>query len=74
MPRIAKSAESGDIHSHVFTALLPEVTIANPEIPNSCQTCHQHEDEDLEDLQRRYEALATYPRPQGKVVELENRE
>ncbi|HEA66706.1 MAG TPA: hypothetical protein ENI07_07790 [Desulfobacterales bacterium] len=50
MPRIAKSAESGDIHSHVFTALLPEDTIANPEIPNSCQACHKHKDEDVNKL------------------------
>ena len=57
MPRIAKSAESGDIHSHVFVALLPEDTLKNPAIPNSCQTCHQHKDEDLKDLQKRYEKL-----------------
>ena len=57
MPRIAKSAESGDIHSHVFTALLPKDTLENPKIPNSCQTCHKHKDEDLTDLQRRYDEL-----------------
>lgn len=57
MPRIAKSAESGDIHSHVFVALLPKDTLENPKIPNSCQTCHKHKDEDLEDLQRRYDEL-----------------
>lgn len=57
MPRIAKSAESGDIHSHVFVALLPKDTLANPQIPNSCQTCHQHKNEDLADLQRRYDEL-----------------
>jgi formate-dependent nitrite reductase cytochrome c552 subunit len=57
MPRIAKSAESGDIHSHVFVALLPRDTIENPKIPNACQTCHQHKDEDLADLQRRYDEL-----------------
>ncbi len=57
MPRIAKSAESGDIHSHVFVALLPKDTLANPKIPNSCQTCHKHKDEDLNDLQRRYDEL-----------------
>ena len=57
MPRIAKSAESGDIHSHVFVALLPKDTLANPDIPNSCQTCHKHKDEDLKDLQRRYDEL-----------------
>ena len=57
MPRIAKSADSGDIHSHVFVALLPKDTLENPKIPNSCQTCHKHKDEDLEDLQRRYDEL-----------------
>ena len=57
MPRIAKSAESGDIHSHVMVALLPQDTLDNPKIPNSCQTCHQHKDEDLTDLQRRYDEL-----------------
>ncbi len=57
MPRIAKSAESGDIHSHVFVTLLPEDTLRNPDIPNSCQTCHRHKDEDLEQLQQRYDEL-----------------
>ena len=57
MPRIAKSAESGDIRSHVFVALLPEDTLKNPDVPNSCQTCHKHKDEDLKDLQQRYDAL-----------------
>ena len=35
MPRIAKSAESGDIRSHVFMTLLPEMTLENPKVPNS---------------------------------------
>ena len=74
MPRIAKSAESGDIRSHVFVALTPDVTLKNPEVPNSCQTCHRHKDEDLADLQRRYEALSSYPRPQGQVISLEKKE
>ncbi|WP_232034750.1 multiheme c-type cytochrome [Desulfovibrio ferrophilus] len=68
MPRIAKSAESGDIHSHVFMALLPKDTLANPAIPNSCQTCHEHKDQDLKKLQMRFEALAQLPKPQGKVI------
>ena len=51
MPRIARSAESGDIHSHVFKALLPIDTLKNPAIPNSCQTCHKHKDADLKKLQ-----------------------
>ena len=57
MPRIAKSAESGDIHSHVFVTLLPKDTLENPAIPNSCQTCHRHKNEDLKELQQRYDEL-----------------
>ncbi|MGD2270906.1 MAG: multiheme c-type cytochrome [Desulfobacterales bacterium] len=69
MPRIAKSAESGDIHSHVFVTLLPEDTIRNPKLPNSCQTCHKHKYESLERLQREWETLAKVPKPVGQVVE-----
>jgi hypothetical protein len=68
MPRIAKSAESGDIRSHVFTALLPKDTIASG-IPNSCQTCHKHKDEDLADLQRRWDALTSRRVAAGDVIE-----
>jgi hypothetical protein len=32
---LSKSAESGDIHSHVFITLLPEDTLKNPKLPNS---------------------------------------
>ena len=63
MPRIAKSAESGDIHSHVFVTLLPRDTLANPKVPNSCQTCHKHKDADLKTLQEAYDKLATLPKP-----------
>lgn len=52
MPRIAKSAESGDIRSHVFTVLLPKDTLKNPDIPNSCQTCHKHKNEDMRKLHK----------------------
>jgi hypothetical protein len=69
MPRIAKSAESGDIHSHVFVTLLPEDTIKNPKLPNSCQTCHKHKYESLERLQREWETLAKIPSPIGQPVE-----
>lgn len=69
MPRIAQSAESHDIHSHVFKTLLPSETIKNPEVPNSCQTCHKHKDADLVELQKRFELLASMPKPKGKVVE-----
>ncbi|KKL76868.1 hypothetical protein LCGC14_2040590 [marine sediment metagenome] len=50
MPHIAKSEESEDIHSHVFVTLLPKDTLENPEIPNSCQSCHKHKDEDVKKL------------------------
>ncbi len=52
MPRIAKNAESGDLHSHVFVTLLPIDTLRNPAVPNSCQTCHAHKDADLRQLHR----------------------
>ena len=67
MPRIAKSAESGDIRSHVFATLLPKDTLENPDIPNSCQTCHKHKDEDLKELQERYDELSRRV-PKGEKV------
>lgn len=69
MPRIVKSAESGDLHSHLFKVLLPKETLADPNIPNSCQTCHRHKDQKLEELQKRFEVLAQLPAPQGKAVD-----
>jgi hypothetical protein len=69
MPRIAKSAESGDIHSHVFVALLPKDTLANSVIPNACQTCHKHKDADLKSLQDAYDALSVMPKPVGPTVQ-----
>ena len=53
MPRVVKSTESGDNHSHVFMALLPKDTIDNPEVPNSCTSCHKHKDAVLKDLQEK---------------------
>lgn len=69
MPRIVKTAESGDLHSHVFQTLLPKETLADPKVPNSCQTCHRHKDDKLEDLQKRFDALARLPVPQAKAVD-----
>lgn len=69
MPRIAKSAESGDIRSHVFVTLLPEDTLRNSAIPNSCQTCHKHKNQDLKELQKQWEKLATIPKPDGPRIE-----
>lgn len=68
MPRIAKSAESGDIHSHVFVTLLPKDTLKNPAIPNSCQTCHKHKDTDLNKLQEAYDTLTKLPKPVGMAI------
>ena len=58
MPRIARSPESGDTHSHAFVTLLPEDTLKNPQVPNSCQTCHKHKDTDLATLQNLYEGFS----------------
>jgi formate-dependent nitrite reductase cytochrome c552 subunit len=69
MPRIATSAESGDLHSHAFFVLLPKETLQNKGIPNSCQSCHRHKTEDLAGLQQRFDALAKLPKPQGSVME-----
>ncbi|MCF8062116.1 MAG: hypothetical protein K9M82_06335 [Deltaproteobacteria bacterium] len=69
MPRIAKSAESGDIRSHVFMTLLPADTLRDDRIPNSCQACHKHKDEDLKELQEKWETLAVIPSPRGRIVE-----
>jgi hypothetical protein len=69
MPRIASSAESGDLHSHVFITLLPEDTLKNKDVPNSCQTCHKHKNQDLKELQAAWEALVVLPKPVGKTLE-----
>jgi hypothetical protein len=69
MPRIVRSAESGDLHSHVFVTLLPSETLKNKDMPNSCQTCHKHKGGDLNELQAQWEALAKIPKPVGKPIE-----
>lgn len=69
MPRIVTSAESGDLHSHVFMTLLPSDTLNNKAIPNSCQTCHKHKNQDLQELQAQWEALARLPKPIGVPME-----
>jgi hypothetical protein len=69
MPRIAKSAESGDIRSHVFKAVLPEVTV-EAGIPNSCQGCHKHKDADPAKLQEKWDRLTSRkPRPAAAAAE-----
>jgi len=69
MPRIVKSAETGDLHSHVFVTLLPADTLKNKDIPNSCQTCHRHKDENLKALDDKWKSLAKIPKPLGRSIE-----
>jgi len=69
MPRIVKSAETGDLHSHVFVTLLPADTLKNKDIPNSCQTCHRHKDENLKELDDKWKSLAKIPKPLGRSIE-----
>lgn len=69
MPGIAKSAESGDIRSHVFVTLLPEGTLENKDVPNSCQSCHKHKDADLKELTARFKELSKMPKPVGEPLQ-----
>jgi predicted CXXCH cytochrome family protein len=54
MPRIVKSAESGDLHSHTFRVTEPKLTVAAGGLkkqPNSCNSCHSHKNDDPAKLQ-----------------------
>jgi predicted CXXCH cytochrome family protein len=68
MPRIASTAEPYDIRSHTFEARAPMDTINNPDLPNSCQLCHYHKDETVQEMQRKYEILTQLPKPQGMMI------
>lgn len=68
MPRIASTAEPNDIRSHTFNARAPMDTIDNPDLPNSCQLCHYHKNESVEEMQRKYEILTQLPKPQGMMI------
>ena len=57
MPRIIQSTESGVTHSHAFIALLPKDTLSNASVPNSCQKCHKHKNDDLATLQQVFDGL-----------------
>ena len=58
MPRIIESTESGVTHSHAFIALLPKDTLNNPAVPNSCQRCHKHKNDNLATLQEVFDGLS----------------
>lgn len=68
MPRIASTAEPNDIRSHTFDARTPMETLSEPGLPNSCQICHYHKDDDINELQRKYEILTQLPQPQGEMI------
>jgi hypothetical protein len=51
--------------------LLPRDTLANPVIPNSCETCHKHKGQDLKKLQAAFDALTVLPKPVGSPVKVE---
>jgi hypothetical protein len=70
MPRIVTSAESGDLHSHVFVCLLPKDSMANPALPNSCEGCHIYRGESLDYLQAAWDALVKLPVPVGQPVKM----
>jgi predicted CXXCH cytochrome family protein len=68
MPRMASTAEPNDIRNHTFRARAPMETLNDPERPNSCQICHYHKDEDVHEMQRKYEILTQLPKPQGQMI------
>jgi hypothetical protein len=70
MPKLARSAESGEIRTHVFVCLLPKESLADPAVPNSCDGCHFFRGESLEYLQAAYDALAKLPVPVGSPVKM----
>jgi hypothetical protein len=41
------------MHSHAFVTLLPKDTLTNKGVPNSCQACHKHKNDDLKKLQEK---------------------
>lgn len=59
MPRIVKNGTGTMVtRSHTFKALLPKETLADPAVPNSCQTCHKHQNTDLAVLQKLFDSLS----------------
>jgi hypothetical protein len=68
MPRIASTAEPHDLRAHTFNARPPMKTLENPELPNSCQICHYHRNESVEEMQRKFEILTQLPKPQGQMI------
>lgn len=60
MAKIVKSAVSGDLLDHTFGVVEPKESIAHGGVkkqPNSCNTCHYHNDDDPEDLQKALDAV-----------------
>ena len=68
MPQTAKSSTPGDIRSHTFKFISPEVSIKAGGVkkqPNSCSSCHYHKDTPLTDLVEWLDAAkkADMPKP-----------
>ena len=60
MPKIVKSAESGDLHDHTFKVIPPSDTIKYGGLKkqqNSCNSCHHHKDDSPQSLQEALDAL-----------------
>ncbi len=49
-------------------------TLNNPDLSNSCQSCHYQKNEDLKQLQRKYEILTQMPKPQCRMIPPVSRE
>ena len=59
-----------DLLGHFFcNHINPADTLKNPKVPNSCQTCHKHKNEDLDKLQAQWEKLAKLPKPVAKAID-----
>ena len=50
MPPTGKRAVKGDVHSHRFKVISPEVSLKFKDQPNSCNLCHYHQKDDPREL------------------------
>ena len=50
MPPTGKRAVKGDVHSHRFSVISPEITLRVKSQPNSCNLCHYHRHDDPKEL------------------------
>jgi len=65
MPMTGKRAIKGDVHSHQFKVISPEKTIeagGSNKQPNSCNSCHYHQNDDPQKLLNILERIKTKSR------------